>query len=288
LPITINSNTASLTAQRHLARTTAQLGQVYESLSSGLRITRASVDAAGLAIADGLRADAKIAAIAIRNANDGISLVSIADGALNEISNILSRMGELAEQAANGTLSTTQRSSLDSEFVQLGSEIERISTTTEFNNIRLLSGTTSISLQVGLTSGSTSQIAFTTTQGTLASMGLAANGSSRLTYSLNATTSSGGQSAAVTALDAVRNAINSLTASRGTLGAVESRLTAAINNLQVLRENYLTAESQIRDVDVAQAAAELTRLSILQQAGAAVLAQANEQPGIALSLLSKN
>ncbi len=283
--ISINSNPASLSAQRQLSRSTSQLSKVYQQLSSGLRITRASDDAAGLAIADSLRADQKVASQAIRNANDGVSLISIADGALNETGNILSRMAELAEQSANGTLSTTQRSALDLEFVQLGSEIERIAVTTEFNNIKLLSGTSSISLQVGFNAGSNSQISFTTTQGTLSSLGLSAAGSSRMTFSLNASTTTAGQAAATSALDGVRAAINSLTTARGTLGAVESRLSSAINNLQTVRENYATAESQIRDADVAQAAAELVRLQILQQAGAAVLAQANQQPQLALALL---
>ena len=286
--ISINSNPASLSAQRQLSRSTSQLSKVYQQLSSGLRITRASDDAAGLAIADSLRADQKVASQAIRNANDGVSLISIADGALNEIGNILSRMAELAEQSSNGTLSTTQRSALDLEFNQLGSEIERISATTEFNNIKLLSGSSSITLQVGFNANSTSQIGFTTTQGTLSSLGLSANGSSRLTFSLNASTTSAGQTAALSALDGVRSAINNLTTARGTLGAVESRLSSAINNLQTVRENYATAESQIRDADVASAAAELVRLQILQQAGAAVLAQANQQPQLALALLNGN
>jgi flagellin len=286
MPITINTNTSALNAQRQLGNTTSKLRQVYESLSSGLRITRASVDAAGLAIADSLRADQRVASVAIRNANDGISLISIADGALNETGNILARMAELSEQSANGTLSTTQRSALDLEFKQLGSEIERIANVTEFNNTKLLSGGGSIALQVGFNSASTSQIQFTATVGTLAALGLAANGSSAMTFSLNAASGATGQTAALSALDAVKGAIGSLTASRGTLGSIESRLTAAINNLQVTRENYAAAESQIRDVDVASAAAELTRLNILQQAGAAVLAQANQQPALALALLN--
>ena len=286
MPITINTNTSALNAQRQLGNSTLKLRQVYESLSSGLRITRASVDAAGLAIADSLRADQRIASVAIRNANDGISLISIADGALNETGNILARMAELSEQSANGTLSTTQRSALDLEFKQLGSEIERIAVTTEFNNTKLLSGGGSISLQVGFNSASTSQITFTGTQGTLNALGLSGSGSSALTFSLNASTGATGQAAALSALDAVKGAIGSLTASRGTLGSIESRLTAAINNLQVTRENYAAAESQIRDVDVASAAADLTRLNILQQAGAAVLAQANQQPALALALLN--
>jgi flagellin len=183
--------------------------------------------------------------------------------------------------------STTQRSALANEFVALASEVERIATTTTFNGVRLLSGGNSVTLQVGFDSGSTSQIAFTGVQGTLQSLGLAVAGSSGLAYSINGATIEAGQSASRAALDAVNNAISSLASTRGTLGAVESRLNVAINALTVARENFAAAESRIRDVDVASEAAELTRLGILQQAGAAVLAQANQQPGLALSLIGR-
>jgi len=285
MPITINTNVASLNAQRRLGNSTGQLQRTFERLSSGLRIVRASDDAAGLAIADSLRADQRIASVAIRNANDGISLISIADGALSEVGSVLSRMAELSEQSANGVLTTVQRSALNNEFFALGSEIERISVTTEFNGLRLLSGGGQVDLQIGFSSASTSQIGYNGVQGTLASLGLAASGSSSLTFSLNASTTTTGQAAARSALDAVKTAISSLTTNRGTLGAIESRLNVTITNLQVARENFSSAESQIRDVDVASEAANLTRLNILQQAGAAVLAQANQQPQLALSLL---
>ena len=286
MPITINTNIASLNAQRRLGNSSASLQKTFERLSSGLRIVRASDDAAGLAIADSLRADTRIAGVAIRNANDGISLISIADGALAEMSNVLTRMAELSEQSANGIFASTQRSALQSEFVALGSEIERIAVTTSFNGLNLLSGSAQIDLQIGFSSASTSQIGFTGINGTLAALGLAAAGSSAMTFSLNASTATTGQAAAKSALDAVKAAIGSLTTSRGTLGATESRLNVALNNLQVARENFASAESQIRDVDVASEAANLTRLNILQQAGAAVLAQANQQPALALSLLN--
>jgi flagellin len=284
MALTINTNIAALNAQRRLGQSTSELRQSFERLSSGLRIVRARDDAAGLAIADSLRADQRIAGVAIRNANDGISMISIADGALNEIGNVLTRMAELAEQSANGTLGTEQRSALNQEFVSLGSEVARIATTTTFNGIMLLSGGSTVQLQVGFDSRSTSQISFTGVQGTLASLGLATTGSAQLNFSLTAG-GTGSANAALSALDAVKSAISSLTTTRGTLGAVESRLTVAVNNLQVARENFASAESQIRDVDVAQEAANLTRLNILQQAGAAVLAQANQQPALALSLL---
>lgn len=284
MSITINTNVASLNAQRRLAGSTAQLQKTFERLSSGLRIVRAADDAAGLAIAEGLKADQRVAGVAIRNANDGVSLISISDGALNEIGSVLTRMAELSEQSANGVLSSTQRSALQAEFTALGSEIDRIAQTTEFNDITLLSGGTAISFQVGFDGTANSRISFSGVQGTLASLGLASSGSASLIYSLNAA-GTGGQDAARSALDAVKLAISSLTTSRGTLGSAEARLNVAINNLQVARENFAAAESQIRDVDVALEAANLTRLNILQQAGAAVLAQANQQPALALSLL---
>ena len=287
MPITLNTNVASLNAQRRLGQSTASLQKTFERLSSGLRIVRASDDAAGLAIADTLRADQRIASVAIRNANDGISLITIADGALGEMGSVLARMAELAEQSANGVLTSTQRSALQSEFSALGSEIERIAQTTEFNGLKLLSGGAQVSLQIGFNSQSTSQIGFSGVDGTLAAIGLAAAGSSALTFSINASTTLQGQEAARSALDAVRTAIGSLVANRGTLGAAESRLNVTITNLQVARENFAAAESQIRDVDVAAEAANLTRLNILQQAGAAVLAQANQQPALALSLIGQ-
>ena len=286
MAITINTNVAALNAQRRLGNSTQELRTSFERLSSGLRIVRAKDDAAGLAIADSLRADGRIASVAIRNANDGVSLISIADGALSEVGNVLSRMAELAEQSANGVLATSQRSALDSEFSALGSEIQRIAVTTTFNGLNLLSGGATVQLQVGFNSSSNSQISFTGVQGTLGSLGLASGNSSQLIYSLNASgAAANGQAAALSALDAVKLAIGSLTTNRGTLGAAESRLSVAVNSLQVARENFAAAESQIRDVDVAQEAANLTRLNILQQAGAAVLAQANQQPALALSLL---
>ena len=285
MAITIGSNIASLQAQRRLGIASDALGSTYEKLSSGQRINKASDDAAGLAIADSLRANQRVASVAIRNANDGISTIAIADSALGEIGNVLSRLAELSEQSANGVFSTNQRSALQNEFTALGSEIERIAVTTEFNGVKLLSGNSQLVLQVGFNSQSTSQISYTGVQGTLAALGLANANTSNFSYSINGATGVEGQSASRLALDAVNTAISSLASTRGVLGAAESRLRVAINNLSVARENFASAESRIRDVDVASEAAELTRLGILQQAGAAILAQANQQPALALSLL---
>lgn len=285
MPITINSNISSLKGQRLLTVSSEALSKTYEKLSSGQRINRASDDAAGLAIADSLRSTQRVASVAIRNANDGISTIAIADGALGEIGNVLSRLAELAEQSSNGTYSTQQRSALQNEFVSLGSEIERIAVTTTFNGVTLLSGTPQIVLQVGFNSQSTSQITLAGITGTLAGLGLAQRNVSNLTFSINANTADEAQSASRLALDGIVGAISSLAVLRGNLGAVESRLSVAINNLSVARENFASAESRIRDVDVANEAAELTRLNILQQAGSSILAQANQQPQLALSLL---
>lgn len=237
MAITIGSNIASLQAQRELNKASNSLSSVYTKLSSGQRINRASDDAAGLAIADSLKANARIAGVAIRNANDGISTIGIADSALSEIGSVLTRLAELAEQSANGVFSSVQRSALQNEFTALGSEIERIAVTTEFNGVKLLSGGSELVLQVGFNSGSTSRISFTGVQGTLAALGLANSGSA-LSYSLNGVNIGEGQSASRLALDAINAAISSLASTRGVLGATESRLQVAINNLTVARETY--------------------------------------------------
>ncbi len=285
MALSIGSNIASLQAQRRLSINTEGLSRAFERLSSGQRINRASDDAAGLAIADTLKADQRVASVAIRNANDGISTIAIADSALSEIGNVLSRLAELAEQSANGSYSTTQRSALQNEFTALASEIERIAVTTTFNGVALLSGGAQLTLQVGFNSASTSQISFSGVQGTLAALGLAAANQSQLTYSISGISISEGQTASRSALDAVRAAISSLASARGVLGATESRLNVTVAGLAVARENFAAAESRIRDVDVAQESAELTRLGILQQAAVSILGQANQQPQLALRLL---
>lgn len=285
MAISLGNNIQSLQAQRILTGTQGDLSRTYERLSSGMRINRAGDDAAGLFVAEGLRVDQRIASVAIRNANDGISLISIADGAIAEISNILNRMAELSEQSANGVFSNEQRSALQNEFQALGSEIQRIAVTTEFNDLPLLSVSQNVVLQVGFDSASSSQITLANVTATLSAIALAVAGSSALTFSLIGATTDIAQSASRLALDAVRAAINSVSAQRGRLGESESRLKTAISNLQIARETYAAAESQIRDADIAEESANLTRLGILQQAGASILSQANQQPRLALQLL---
>jgi flagellin len=261
------------------------LNQAYNRLASGLRINRAADDAAGLAIAENLRAESTIATVAIRNANDAISVVTIADQAIGQIGNVLNRLSELAEQSANGIYDNTQRSALQNEFTALTSEVERIAVTTQFNGLRLLSSGENLTFQVGFDGSSVSQLSYSGVHATLQAMGLAAAGSSLCTYSISGATIAEAQSASRAALEAISSALVSINRNRGNLGALESRLEVSISNLQVARENFKAAESRIRDVDVAQEATELTRLNILQQAGAAVLAQANQQPQLALQLL---
>lgn len=285
MTLNIRTNIPSIAAQRNVGQSTERLRTAYERLSSGLRINRAKDDAAGLAIAESLKADSRIASVGIRNANDGISVVAITDGAIAQITNVLSRLAELAEQSANGVYSNGQRSALQLEFTALMSEVERIAHTTEFNGLMLLSGGINVTFQVGFDGSSLSQVSFSGVQATLQSLGLATAGTSAHIYSITGSTDLASQSASRAALDAINTAIVSVTRNRGTLGAAESRLALTIENLQIARENFQAAESRIRDVDVASEAAELTRLTILQQAGTAILAQANQQPQLALQLL---
>ena len=285
MALNIRTNVSSLQAQRNVYDSTKKLSTAYERLSSGMRINHASDDAAGLAIAESLKADQRLAQVGIRNANDGISIISITDGAISEITNIMSRLAELAEQSANGVYSNGQRTALQLEFTALMSEVTRIAYSTEFNGVKLLSGGGEIAFQVGFDGTSLSQITYSGIGATLEALGLANAGSTVPSYSITGNSDMESQSAARLAIDAINAAITSITRSRGTLGAAESRLNTAISNLQVARENFASAESAIRDADVAEEAAELTRLSILQQAGTAILAQANQQPQLALQLL---
>ena len=269
----VNTNVASMNAQRNLFNSTSQLSGNFARLSSGLRIASAADDAAGLGISERMRADIRSYSVARRNAQDGISLVQTAEGALNEVANILGRMRELSMQAANGTLSGTDRSTLDGEFQQLVDELDRISDTTQFNGVNLLDGSaTSIAIQVGLDNTANDTITLSPADASLSTLSL--TGASISTIG-NAT---GMLTTLDTAIDSVNNA-------RGVLGAQQNRLDSTLRSLANVRENTSAAESRIRDVDVALETADLTRNSILQQASTAILQQANAQPQLALSLL---
>jgi flagellin len=270
----VNTNLFSINAQRNLEETSDGLRTSLSRLSSGVRINDAVDDAAGLAIADKLQRDVRVAAQAIRNANDGISALAIGEKALGNVTTTLVRLSELASQAATGTITNTQRSAIQQEFGQLLSEITRISNTTTFNGVNLLSSGTTVSVQVGLDGSTNARIDFTTVDGSL-------SGIFSGQTAIAADTASNAQSA----LGILTSAIATVTQTRGTLGAYQSRLVTSIANLRVARENFSAAESRIRDTDVAVETANLTRAQILQQAGVAVLAQANQQPTLALQLL---
>jgi flagellin len=279
-------NIASLRTQRQIDITTGRLNQAYERLSSGLRVSRSKDDAAGLAVAMRLRSDARVASVNTRNANDGISIISIADQAVGQINDVLIRLAELAQQSANGVSSNDQRSALQNEFTALTQEIERIAHTTEFNGMQLISSSQALTFQVGFDGSSLSGITYSGIQATLSAIGLAPMGSSVPTFSIQGLTELESRSAAVIALDAIQGAISSVTKSRGVLGAAQSRLETTIRQLATARESFQSAESAITDIDVAQESAEMARLNVLQQAGTAILANSNLQPELALKLLN--
>lgn len=279
MAVIINSNLAALTARKNLETSQSQLSTSIARLSSGLRITRASDDAAGLAISEKLSAQIRGLSQASRNAANGISVVATAEGALNEVTNLLARQRELAVQAASGDLGTSERANLDQEYQQLMSEIDRIATSTKFNGQALFSagGTTSFSFQIGINSGSDNVLTVTVSKTDVSGLG----GTAGSLSGTNITAASSAQAV----LAKIDSAITSVTSNRGTLGAMQNRLESVIRNLSVSIENTTAANSRIRDVDVAEETAAYTKNQILVQAGVSVLAQANQQPSIALSLL---
>jgi len=277
----INTNIASINAQRNLARTQLDLERSLDRLSSGLRITRAGDDAAGLAISENLRAQVRGLSQAQRNANDGISVIQTAEGALNEISNILIRLRELAVQSASTAgISNSERSFLQNEFSSLQSEITRIASATQFGGRTLLDGSlsgtgNSLTFQVGIFNNATVD-RFTLDIGNATASGLAISASDAAVSTA---------ASAQAALATIDTALTSLSTLRGNLGASQNRLQSTINNLSVSIETLSSANSRIRDVDVAAETAALTRGQVLQQAGIAVLAQANVSSQVALTLL---
>jgi flagellin len=270
----VNTNVASINAQRNLSAVSDRLAGNFRRLSTGLRITTAADDAAGLAISERLRSQVRSLEQAKRNANDGISLVQTGEGALNEVSSILIRLRELAIQSSNGSVSSTDRNTLNSEFKNLVNEVDRISRSTQFSGINLLDGSNSVV---------TFQVGFGTTSG-IDTLNLSL--SPALSTTLNLSTldigSGGNQSYSISQID---SAINSISSLRGSLGALQNRLGSTINNLAIQVENLSAAESRIRDVDVAFETSQLTKNQILQQASISVLAQANALPQAALKLL---
>jgi flagellin len=266
MPMTINTNMISLNAQRNLTTSASSLATSMQRLSSGLRVNSAGDDAAGLAIATRMSAQIRGINVAIRNANDGISLAQTAEGALSTVTDALQRMRELAVQAMNGSNGTTDRANLDTEYQQLSQEIVRIATQTKFNGTAIVGLSAGAQVfQVGANNGDT--LTITTTAVTTVGGGL------------TTTTLAG---AAITALDGM---LDTISTSRATYGAAISRFGMAISNLQITGENQSAARGRIMDADFAAETSNLSRAQILQQAGSAMVAQANQLPQTVLTLL---
>ena len=263
---TINTNISSLNAQRNLSTSKDSLATSIQRLSSGLRINSAKDDAAGLAIADRMNAQIRGINVAIRNANDGISLAQTAEGALATMTDVLQRMRELAIQAQNGSNGTGDRANLDTEYQQLSAEITRIAAQTKFNGTAIVgAGAGSKTFQIGPNNGDT----LTITTATVTTVG------GDITTAGNAST----------ALDAIDTALDAISTNRATYGAAMSRFAFAISNLQITGENQSAARGRIMDADYAAETANLARAQILQQAGTAMVAQANQIPNQVLTLL---
>ncbi|MBF0123906.1 MAG: flagellin FliC [Magnetococcales bacterium] len=273
--IILNTNVASLQSQRYLNRSTMALSKTFERLSSGLRVNHAADDAAGLSITTRMTAQVRGVNQAMRNANDAISLVQVADGSLEETTSALQRIRELTVQAASDTYTSTDRADIQKEVNQLVSEIQRIASQTSFNKLGVIDGTyASKKFQIGAYNGQ--QLSITIGAATAAGIGITALSN----------TISGATASAVTALITnVDNALNSVAVIRSQLGAYQNRFEAVVANLGTMSEGISAARSRVLDADIAAETAALTRNSILQQAGTAMLAQANQQPQIALQLL---
>ncbi len=276
MALRINYNLASSNAQRGLAASQEVYAQQAEQLSSGLRINRASDDAAGMAVSEKLKNQVRGLNQAQRNAQDGISLIQTAEGGMGEIHSLLARMRELAVQAANDTLTTSDRANLNAEFTQLMTEITRVSNAVTFNGTYLLNNaSTNVTLQLGANStAATNQLSFALTNNTAAGTGIALT-SNDVTSAANATL-------AITQLD---TAIGTVSTNRANFGALQSRLESASRSLAVAAENTAAANSRVADADIASSMSELVRAQILQQAGISVLAQANQAPRMIIDLL---
>lgn len=275
MALTINTNVASLNAQRNLSTSQGDLATSLQRLSSGLRVNSARDDAAGLAIAERMNSQVKGMNIAIRNANDAISLSQTAEGALGKVGDSLQRMRELAVQSANASNSAGDRANLQSEYAQLSAEVTRVLTGTKFNGTDLLSTAATLTFQVGANNVATDQISVSTTNMTSGAGVTAA-------VAANISTS---QATAQGAIDSLDTAIGEITTARSTFGAAQNRFDSVISNLRVAAENQAASRGRIMDADFAMETASMTRAQILQQAGTAMLAQANALPNNVLSLL---
>jgi len=270
MSLRVQNNVEAFNAHRNLDGTSDMLAKSMERLSSGYRINRAGVDAAGLGISEKLRAQIGGLALALRNALDAISLVQTAEGALQEVHSMLQRVRDLAVQFNNGTLSSADKAAITAEVAQLCAQISAIGTNTKFNQIALLTGSTSITFQVGADDGQTIGVS---------AVQLFGSGS---TFKVDSSVFNFSGTVTLASIDA---AIENVSGARGTFGAVQNRLEHTINNLAVYQENLTASESRIRDIDMAAEMVTFTKLQILQQAGTSMLAQANTSSQSVLSLL---
>ena len=275
MALRINYNLASSAAQRGLGASQDAYAKQANRLSTGLRINSASDDAAGMAVSEKLKNQVRGLNQAQRNAQDGISLIQTAEGGLAETHNILSRMRELAVQAASDTLSNSDRANLEAEFTQLKAEVTRIATTVNFNGTLLLNNASSdtLTLQIGANNGSTLTVA------------LSNNNASGLGINTAAMASVTSLAVAATTITSIDAAISTVSTNRANLGAMQNRLESVGRSLAVASENTAAANSRVADADIAESMSELVRSQILQQAGISVLAQANQAPSLVLQLL---
>ncbi|MCP4810556.1 MAG: flagellin FliC [Proteobacteria bacterium] len=275
MAIVVNTNTASSNAINQLNKNNRGLQDSFRRISSGLRITKAADDAAGMGVAENLDSQVRSARVAARNTNDGISVIATAEGATTEVVNIIKRMRELAVQSSSETLDDDERAYIQDEYEQLSGEVDRIASVTNFNGVSLSDGTnTTIDVQVGVNNTANDRI--TITLGDLRGTVLGID-----TASLDLSSATGAQSA----IDALDTAMDTVGSQRSELGAVENRLDSALNNLEIYTENMEAAESRIRDADFAYETAEMAKNQIMQQAGTSVLAQAKSLTSGALTLL---
>jgi flagellin len=283
MPITINTNVAALNAQRNVESNTSSLNKSLERLASGFRINRAGDDAAGLQISETLRSQIRGSKQALSNAQDGINVLNIVDGAQGVIQDNLQRVRELTVQAANDTLASTQRTAIATEITQRLSDVDRIANSTTFNGVNLLSsGTpTNYFIQLGANNSNTNDRIDLVT-----GLGNTTTGASGLNITFTSANLSS-NAAAQTFLGTLDTALASLNTKRATLGALSNRLESSLSNLSVSIENLSSAESRIRNVDVATESASLTKNQILQQASTSILSQANQSPSLALSLIGR-
>ncbi len=274
MPIVVNTNVASLISQRNMGKAQAGLGVAFSRLSSGLRIDSAKDDATGLAISENLRMQIRGFAIVERNSNDAISMSQVAEGALGEVADIVTRLRELAVQAANGSYTTTDRSYLQIEFQSMQAEIKRMMTAVKYNGVSVINfASTALKFQIGIANVTSDRVIMTF-------------GAIKLTALLSATTRIGSSATnALTALGQIDAGLTKVVTVRARYGAFMNRLEATVANTQTMRLSASSANSRIRDVDVAEETAALSRQQVLSQSAAAILAQANQAPQMALSLL---